>query len=512
MASPYSFISPSSVSSPHECESAWQLAEESKTALVGLEATLKRRNLALEQQVKQKLQETLNLSREKENAEQTLQNERRDFAGKREALWGEIDREKMNAERSTEDVQRLERRLSAQEREFREEKQQLLQTLREQETSFLQAANVLAEKCEEAATKGEQLEQEVQRLQKQLEEQREKFKEERDRWTQQGATRGGQGVELKSTLLRLVPHLRSLLEAAEFELEGAGTQTQTVPGDQAETAAGAEMVALTQNEDVAAQPREQESVLKELLEQASDAAKAQRDISLRNLAQREGVLTCPISLELFADPVVTKCCGKTFSSNGLRQALMQRSVCPFCRSTRVSYCPNRDVAKLVVFHRAERSILGLPEPVVPNIDSAMQQEPQESDSNHSSRSVSTRQSRLRDRRIERMHTRSSTRNVAANTGQGQSVSRSTLRPNHQELALQRSPSDAPSIAVPVRRVRFIIPPRPDPEVDSRSDTRLDSSSDMTTRSDSARQLAWSLTAITALNTSRNRQTTSRRVP
>ncbi|EGZ09880.1 hypothetical protein PHYSODRAFT_338597 [Phytophthora sojae] len=90
-------------------------------------------------------------------------------------------------------------------------------------------------------------------------------------------------------------------------------------------------VDLTQAEDDA--PEQQSSISEEraqMLEQASDAARTQRDISLHNLAQREGVLTCPISLELFVDPVVTMCCGKTFSSEALRRKLLRSSLCPFC--------------------------------------------------------------------------------------------------------------------------------------------------------------------------------------
>ncbi|EEY69899.1 uncharacterized protein PITG_06420 [Phytophthora infestans T30-4] len=74
----------------------------------------------------------------------------------------------------------------------------------------------------------------------------------------------------------------------------------------------------------------------QLLEQASDAAKTQQDISRKNCTERETALTCPISLDLFENPVLTTCCGRTFSSEALTQALRRNPQCPVCRAHRLA--------------------------------------------------------------------------------------------------------------------------------------------------------------------------------
>ena len=67
-------------------------------------------------------------------------------------------------------------------------------------------------------------------------------------------------------------------------------------------------------------------------------------------------LTCPVSLELFEDPVQTPCCGNTLSRDSLRKALPR---CPLCRvdvgerhpGFRVEEVPaNRAIANLVEAH------------------------------------------------------------------------------------------------------------------------------------------------------------------
>ncbi|KAG7395743.1 hypothetical protein PHYBOEH_003273 [Phytophthora boehmeriae] len=95
--------------------------------------------------------------------------------------------------------------------------------------------------------------------------------------------------------------------------------------------------------------------------QTSDALKTHQEISRRSLAQRENFLTCPISLDLFDDPVTTNCCGKTFSSAALLEALARNPACPICRADRVSVVPNRDIAALVELHKSESAVLGVTE-------------------------------------------------------------------------------------------------------------------------------------------------------
>ncbi|KAF4038690.1 hypothetical protein GN244_ATG09218 [Phytophthora infestans] len=149
----------------------------------------------------------------------------------------------------------------------------------------------------------------------------------------------------------------------------------------------------------------------QILEQANDAAETQREITRRNLLEREKVLICPITLELFDFPVVTGCCGKTFSSEGLRQAIRQNPLCPFCRGKLLSSHPNRDVAKLVEIHRRERSVLGITDPNTPTSSTCASQENDPTLSTTtptSSRRVSgnTRQSRHRHNRSDRIQARS----------------------------------------------------------------------------------------------------------
>lgn len=80
------------LSSTSEVQSARELAEESKSALVDLAIILKRRIEVLEQQIKDKHHETITLSAAKEIIQHKLQDERCAFASKREQLWNEIER------------------------------------------------------------------------------------------------------------------------------------------------------------------------------------------------------------------------------------------------------------------------------------------------------------------------------------------------------------------------------------------------------------------------------------
>ncbi|KAL4176641.1 hypothetical protein KRP22_001582 [Phytophthora ramorum] len=82
-------------------------------------------------------------------------------------------------------------------------------------------------------------------------------------------------------------------------------------------------------------------------QQASDARLA-RCLQLEN---REENLTCPITCELYKEPVTTVCCGKTFSAAVVKQV---NECCPWCRKLNFSTHPNRDVAELVEEYRAER--------------------------------------------------------------------------------------------------------------------------------------------------------------
>lgn len=105
------------------------------------------------------------------------------------------------------------------------------------------------------------------------------------------------------------------------------------------------------------QQLEEQHELADQLAKACSSNTAYEQVCSQNLDQRESLLTCPISLELFKDPVTTNCCGKSFSSAALKQALAQNHQCPMCRARNVSAHPSRDVAALVELHRSEKLVL-----------------------------------------------------------------------------------------------------------------------------------------------------------
>ncbi|KAG6621367.1 uncharacterized protein IUM83_11015 [Phytophthora cinnamomi] len=185
----------------------------------------------------------------------------------------------------------------------------------------------------------EDLQAAVDRLQKQLQDQSAAFQQERARLQQQATVTLKAQAELSSSLNSVLPQLRGLLDAYERE---RGQHVDLTEDTAAITAAAAtaststRTVTLTQtsesNRDLNQRLTDLQTAFDaeraQLLEQASDAANTQQHISRRNLTEREAALTCPISLDLFENPVVTECCGKTFSSAALTQALRRSSQCP----------------------------------------------------------------------------------------------------------------------------------------------------------------------------------------
>ncbi|KAK1940685.1 hypothetical protein P3T76_008136 [Phytophthora citrophthora] len=206
---------------------------------------------------------------------------------------------------------------------------------------------------------GEDQKATIEILEKQLEDQKAAFEQERESLQQQATQASVAQVKLRSSLDVMLPQLRELLEVYDREERGfvdhdqsTTTRTVTITGDASNQDAVRRLTTLQTSFD---QERAQ------LLKKATDAANTQQAISRKNLTEREAVLTCPISLDLFENPVVTTCCGKTFSSEALSQALRQSPQCPVCRAYGVSTHANRDIANLVEIHRTERSMLGLPE-------------------------------------------------------------------------------------------------------------------------------------------------------
>ena len=215
-------------------------------------------------------------------------------------------------------------------------------------------------------TYGDRQQRVIERLHKLLADQSDAFETERQRLQQQ-LTSGSLTTqsELDSSLERIMPHLRGLLHA--YDREHGQHATKTRP--QTVTAKGQ-----PSDHELTQRLREMQTKFDaeraDLLEQASEAVNAQVEISHEILAGREAALTCPISLDLFEDPVVTTCCGKTFSSGVLHQALRRSNYCPFCRAHNVSTHTNRDMANLVELHRAERLVLGFPESVATSAPAA----------------------------------------------------------------------------------------------------------------------------------------------
>ncbi|KAG7382275.1 hypothetical protein PHYPSEUDO_005063 [Phytophthora pseudosyringae] len=244
-----------------------------------------------------------------------------------------------------------------------------------------------------------------------------------------------QQADVNLSLETAMPHLRGLMAAYE---RGRGRHarggiepidlTQDTVEDTSTTSEPASSQALTPLSSE--HPTVSDQGQAQLSEQASDAAITQQDISRRSLLEREAVLTCPISLDLFENPVVTKCCGKTFSAEALEQARRCSSFCPFCRSRRVKAYPNRDVEKLVELHRSERSVLGMSEAAAPSPATAARTTTSnvvatESGQRRRRRTepTSTRQSRHREQRSQRVHIRSG---VPRQRSSGPSRLRATL--------------------------------------------------------------------------------------
>ncbi|CAI5708241.1 unnamed protein product [Peronospora effusa] len=192
----------------------------------------------------------------------------------------------------------------------------------------------------------------IERLKKQLQDQKAVFDRERTRLQQQAVRSSAQG-ELGSSLRRVLPQLRELLEAYDRE------QGQFVNY----THAGTTSAVKSSNEELSRRLKEMETDFdaerENLMEEVDDALATQREIIQQNWIDREAALTCPISLDLFEDPVITTCCGKTFSSDALKRALGQNHQCPVCRSYTITVCENRDIANLVELHSTE--LLDLPE-------------------------------------------------------------------------------------------------------------------------------------------------------
>jgi ankyrin repeat protein len=82
---------------------------------------------------------------------------------------------------------------------------------------------------------------------------------------------------------------------------------------------------------------------------------------MNDLLRRD--LTCPITLEVFCDPVSVPCCGKAFERRALTEALLRRQQCPTCNGD-LSRLDVRNAAKNVVLSALVASLNAIPPPVI----------------------------------------------------------------------------------------------------------------------------------------------------
>ncbi|KAG7379495.1 hypothetical protein PHYBOEH_011925 [Phytophthora boehmeriae] len=181
---------------------------------------------------------------------------------------------------------------------------------------------------QETQQKQTQLQATSDQLKRQLQEKNAALEQERARVQQLQSSESNARTRLGSALSRILPQLQSALDMYEQD-EQLSTRV------------------------VRLQPPAESP--------ASDALTTHQDVTRRNLQQREAILTCPISLDLFDDPVTTACCGKTFSSEPLHHAMARNLQCPVCRSRNITSIRNRDMAALVELHRSESAVLGVSE-------------------------------------------------------------------------------------------------------------------------------------------------------
>ncbi|KAG7382277.1 hypothetical protein PHYPSEUDO_005065 [Phytophthora pseudosyringae] len=197
---------------------------------------------------------------------------------------------------------------------LREQIQRQAQQIREQQAAFSATTTRLFEQRRNAQKNQEQLQMKVELLEMRLQDEDVSLEEER-------VPLHGQATEVIERWT-----CSSILATKNRETQ-LSNPTRTTPP---KTMSIDKTTNQVLSQRLSVQLREFELERAQLLEQASDAAIARQGISLQNPRNREAALTCPISRELLVDPVVTECCGKTFSSQALTRALDRRSSCPLC--------------------------------------------------------------------------------------------------------------------------------------------------------------------------------------
>lgn len=321
---------------------AGQAQERSKEAVVSLAQQLNSQRRAYE--AEKERAERLH----RELAEQ--QNEQVKEAVVRVAQQLSLQRRAYDAEKGRAD--RLQRQLDSSAEQHRadtavrQQVETLQQRLRDQEDTFSQASTRFLQNEAASFRSQEQLRERIEQLEQLRDERNGLLEQERNLLQQQETNTRSALEQLSSSLSLIEPQIRSVLNAYERRSTGAVTsRTPPLPHGETRSSAG---------------PTEPTRDMSQRLAQANDALTTHQNISRQNLEQREAVLTCPISLELFVDPVSTSCCGKTFSGELLRQALARNAECPVCRARRITTSANRDMAALVELHLSERRVLGLP--------------------------------------------------------------------------------------------------------------------------------------------------------
>ncbi|RLN85591.1 hypothetical protein BBJ28_00018037 [Nothophytophthora sp. Chile5] len=154
----------------------------------------------------------------------------------------------------------------------------------------------------------------------------------------------GMGLELS----RLQKQMREMQQAF------AALQTSSASWKATQQSGEVERRMQLQQDEFARRLHEQEKAFDadryQLTQKARDARLKHRLV----LQEREEMLTCPITQCLYETPVVTVCCGKTFSKAALDGLQGRDRSCPWCRQQRgFTTHLNRDMAILVQQYKAE---------------------------------------------------------------------------------------------------------------------------------------------------------------
>lgn len=289
----------------------------------------------------------------------------------------DAEEERQRAERDSGDVAALKQHIA-----------RLEQRVQSQEAAFNEASQRFLQKKTRAQTRQRELQNTVEQLVKRVEAQNTLLEEERARFQTKQASAKQALTQLSESFNALLPQVQGILDGDESAAEPPGDPS----GNEGQDRPPAPQQPIPIDHDL------------EQAQQAKDALAAYREVTQRYFMQREELLTCPISFDLFDDPVTTSCCGKTFSNESLRMTFASYPICPVCRTRVLTTTRSRDVAALVELHQQERT-------AVEGLENAPAQEPEAATENAvapAARQQNARQSANREHRTARAGARSAT--------------------------------------------------------------------------------------------------------